>query len=197
MKDQIFISNHDEIVSGFKNGNMDAFRTIFEANHKAMHYYARQILNESTFIDDIIQASFLKLWENQGDFVSMPGIKSFLYKTVRNQCIDHIRHHKTRELFVNYQTSQHGLEEQEAFEYELVETDLLDLLNKAIMELPQGCREILNLFNSGLSISDISTKLDISTNTVKSQKQRAINLLREKMAKHHPLVLFLLSDQLF
>ena len=59
MKDQIFISNHDEIVSGFKNGNMDAFRTIFEANHKAMHYYARQILNESTFIDDIIQASFL------------------------------------------------------------------------------------------------------------------------------------------
>ena len=43
-----------------------------------------------------VQDAFLKVWEKRADFYFVAAIKSFLYMSVRNACLDYLRHQKVQ-----------------------------------------------------------------------------------------------------
>ena len=52
-------------------------------------------------------------------------------------------------------------------------------IREAIDKLPEGCRMVLKLaYFEGLKNDEIATELGISINTVKTQRQRAMKLMR-------------------
>ena len=76
--------------------------------------------------------------------------------------------------------------------------DLQDLMEKrvraiAIEQLPEGCKTVLKLaYFEGLKNDEIATELGVSINTVKTQRQRALNLLRLRLPKGAYLLLLAL-----
>ena len=63
---------------------------------------------------------------------------------------------------------------------------LLDIEN-AIDQLPEKCREIFCLCRfENMSYEDISARLNISVNTVRTQMSRALSKLRESLKDYLP-----------
>jgi RNA polymerase sigma-70 factor (ECF subfamily) len=83
---------------------------------------------------------------------------------------------------------------QEEILTQIIKAEALVLIKQAIEALPEGCRTVLKLaFFEGLKNEQIALELGISINTVKTQKQRALQLLRLKLSdKAYLLLLFLL-----
>lgn len=80
----------------------------------------------------------------------------------------------------------------EDFDDKILEEEVYAILIEQLNQLPEGCKEIFELsVIEGLKYKEIASRLNISVNTVKSQRTRAIKLLKEKL-KNHPFILFLL-----
>jgi RNA polymerase sigma-70 factor (ECF subfamily) len=90
---------------------------------------------------------------------------------------------------------EYGLSENIEYGYDekIIQTELTATLLNLLEDLPQGCSRILKMcYIDGLKNSEIAEQLNISIHTVKSQKNRGLALLKEKVSVH-----FLLSLLLF
>ncbi len=61
----------------------------------------------------------------------------------------------------------------------MIEAEVLGEVYKALQKLPEGCRKVINLsYFEGLSNQEVADRLNVSINTVKTQKLRALKMLR-------------------
>ncbi|MEI8075419.1 MAG: RNA polymerase sigma-70 factor [Bacteroidota bacterium] len=154
---------------------------LFDTYYARLCYFAFTIINEKEDSKDIVQDVFLKLWKGNQQFESDIAIKNFLYLSVRNACLNYQRHALIQIKYTKTQLENtidpgHGLEN-------IIKAELIAEIQTAINSLPEGCGNVLKLsFLEGLKNEEISKLLGISINTVKTQKQRALKLLKLKLS---------------
>jgi RNA polymerase sigma-70 factor (ECF subfamily) len=74
----------------------------------------------------------------------------------------------------------------------ILEEEVHYLLFQALDSLPEKCRQVFELSClEGMKYKDIAEDLQISINTVKSQRARAIDLLRKQLKDYPFFQLFL------
>jgi RNA polymerase sigma-70 factor (family 1) len=142
-------------------------------------YYAYKITNNQESSKDIVQDVFLKYHSKPAEFSSELAIKNFLYLAVKNACLNFIRHDLVEKKFAENQVET-ALDQDQGLSH-IIKAEALIAIKKAIEALPEGCRTVLKLaFFEGFKNEQIALELGISINTVKTQKQRALQLLRLK-----------------
>ena len=98
--------------------------------------------------------------------------KGFLHNTVLN----YIKHQKIR---LRYEQSLHDLEDKTLFEYFIIEEEVERILLKTQENLPPKCKRIFILAIQGKNNDEIAKELNISVNTVKTQKKIAYRTLKD------------------
>lgn len=79
------------------------------------------------------------------------------------------------------------------FDFNILEEEVYAVLIEALNSLPEKCKEVFELSClEGMKYKDIAEQLAISVNTVKSQRARAIELLKERLKNHSELLFILL-----
>jgi RNA polymerase sigma-70 factor (ECF subfamily) len=163
-----------------RKGEKQAFKELYELYCKAMFNIGLRILNDAEEAEDVLQESFVVVFENIGNISSDAGFGGYLKKVVVNRSIDRIRKRKLNFL---------SLDEARYVEEELPEEEpnyKIDVLLACIRELPQGFQLILNLFLiENYSHKEISELLNISEGTSKSQYHRARKKLAELYNQKH------------
>ena len=67
---------------------------------------------------------------------------------------------------------------------EAFRAEVLREIHEEMQKLPPKCRKVMQFyFVEGLNYKDIAAQLDISINTVKSQKKRALSLMKIHLGK--------------
>ncbi|WP_223704998.1 RNA polymerase sigma-70 factor [Flavobacterium potami] len=167
-----------------------------EAYYKELFYslYPRLVSYSYTFVKDnflaeeVVENVMLQLWENRIKFEKINDVKSYLYTMVRNSSLLALKkEQKVVEL-------DHKLSDEAAdFDFNILEEELYSDLIDALNSLPEKCKEVFELSClEGMKYKDIAEQLNISVNTVKSQRARAIELLKEKLKNHSELLFILL-----
>ena len=141
---------------------------------------------------EIVHKVFISIWENRDDFDFEKPSKSYLFTSVYNRCMNHIRDQKK-----NITTNK--LEEAENFQGNSVNNDHLEAAElesriwKIINQLPEKCKEIfiLNRFE-GKKYHEIAGQLDISVKTVETQMSKALKIFRDHLADYLHLIIFFL-----
>ena len=160
-----------------------AFETIFRDHFKALCYFAFQFTKDMDEAEDVVQDAFIKFWDLREKFMSEPAIKSFLYVSVRNACLNNIRHKLVIQKYVEIQPADYQTHDPEILN-KIVEAEVLSSVYKAVKTLPDGCRKIFELsYFEELKNPQIAVLLQVTVNTVKTQKYRAIKILSTKL-KH-------------
>jgi RNA polymerase sigma factor (sigma-70 family) len=90
------------LVVRLVRGDSDAFSEIFSAYYKDLVMFAFSITKEMASSEEIVQETFVKLWEDHKKLEVKTSLKSFLLKSVQNRCIDWHRHKK----IINLNNSQ-------------------------------------------------------------------------------------------
>src|SRR5690606_11704368 len=64
------------------------FEKVFRAHFKELHHYAFKILQDAAAAEETVQQVFLKLWERDAQLDIHTSIRSYLYRSVYNECIN-------------------------------------------------------------------------------------------------------------
>jgi RNA polymerase sigma-70 factor, ECF subfamily len=177
---------HNEIIKRVKSGDQKAFELLFNLYYNQLVNFAYTFLKDVDIANEIVQETYIKVWEIKDSLDENLSIKAFLYKCTHNNCINYIKKaqvtHKLTEKYItelSYRLKFLGENQPNSFFDDLAEEELELCVQKAIDSLPQQCREIFLMSRfKGLTYLEIANKLSISVNTVKTQLSRALQKIR-------------------
>lgn len=165
------------------------FKNIFNTLYPRLISYSFKYVKDKFVAEEIVEDCFVILWEKREDLVHVDDIKPYLYIMVRNASFKYLK--KEQKVI---SLKQKHLDLAVIIQQDIIEEEVhAIILYKALEKLPAKCRKVFELSClKGVKYKDIALDLDISVNTVKSQRSRAIKLLKEQL-KNNPFLLFLLS----
>lgn len=169
------------------------FERVFRLYYPQLTLFANRFLNDLDLSQEVVSDTFTYLWERREFLDSIGSLKSYLYKTVQNRCLNYLKHRKIESEYVNY-LLRNGLTQHatESFLSAYDEKDLRLHIHRAIENLPEKCKAVFKLSRySHLKNREIAESLNISQKTVERQITIALEKLRNSL-KHHLLLLLLL-----
>jgi len=170
---------NNSLLKQFRNGDNVAFKKIYDRYFDALYLFGFKYISCQDIIEDIIQEVFIKTWEKRSYFFHELALKAFLYKSVKNSCLNQIHHQTVKKKFESRQ-DQNSYDENIFFR-NIIEEEVNRHISEAVKELPESARIIYLLSLNGVKNKEIAEDLKISINTVKTQKLRASRFLREKL----------------
>ncbi|WP_340111803.1 RNA polymerase sigma-70 factor [Maribellus mangrovi] len=178
-----------ELFNQFKNGDNNAFEQLFRYYYEPLCIYASRILQDNVTAEEVVQDFFVKFWERRNSLVVESSLKNYLFRSVKNRCLNRIEHEK-----IKMQHAKYVIAEAETHDYndQFLEVDLKKDIEESIASLPEKRREIFRLSREeGLKYREIAEKLNLSIKTVEAQMGLAIKTLRDKLKKYNSFLFFL------
>ncbi|MDR2679394.1 MAG: RNA polymerase sigma-70 factor [Tannerella sp.] len=183
--------NTDKVYNnvGISLSDERVFKNLFDGFYAPLCVFANKFVEDEELSADIVQDCFLKLWQIREDFFYLHQVKSFLYTSVRNHCLNEIAHKKIVNEF-----TQKMLDDSEEFFFHdhVIEEETYRILTDGINQLPKQMKSIMMLALEGLSNGEIAEELNVSTETVRSLKKIAYRKLRVTLKEYYYALFFML-----
>ncbi len=172
------------------------FEVLFKSNFVHLCNFALQFVGDMDTARDITQKIFIHLWENRAQMNPDKAIRSYLFTSVKNRCLNHIRDQKkyrSRILDVDIHEVDIAFEEDQ-----LAVDELQTRIDLALSRLPEKCRQVFELSRfEQKKYQEIADKLDISKKTVEAHMSRALRSLREDLGDYLYLLLLLSANYFY
>jgi RNA polymerase sigma-70 factor (family 1) len=167
------------LISRLSKGDPDAFSDIFSAYYEDHIHFAFTFLHDLPGSEDVVQDTFVWLWETRDNLNITSSLKSLLLKTIQNKCIDWHRHRKIMSSHSEYLVNNAPLYEYSTDNY-LLRSEMEQIIEKALEKLPDNIIESYKMSrHDGLKYHEIAEKLDVSVRRVEVRISKAVELLRE------------------
>lgn len=147
--------------------------------------FANQYVEDEEMAADIVQECFVKQWQHREDFVYLHQVKAYLYTSVRNKALNVLEH---RKVVSEYERKVLDKAQESFFHDKVIAEESYRILVNAIDKLPQQMRNIMQLALEGKTNPEIADALNVSGETVHSQKKTAYRKLREYLKDYYYLV---------
>jgi RNA polymerase sigma-70 factor (ECF subfamily) len=180
-----------ELFGKLKNGNKKAFESLFHKYYGYLCVYASKIISDNDAAEEIVQDFFVKLWEKREHLNIETSVNNYLFKSVKNLCLNYIQHNKIKSDYAK--TVALNAEHLVTENLDFPEPDLFEKIENSISSLPEKRQEIFRLSRQeGMKYHEIAKKLQISIKTVETQMGLAIKTLREMLKNSITFFTFLL-----
>ena len=177
-------------IRHINRGNKGAFKELFDHYFNALATFGYKYVPDLPVVEDMVQEVFISCWEKRGDFTHINALKSFLYTSVRNKCLNHLKHQAVQKKHENALINE--LESDHRFANHVIEEETFNLLHAEIKDLPKSAQEIMILALNGLKNQEIADELGVSVNTVKTQKKIAYSKIKDRLGHRFEMVLLFL-----
>lgn len=156
-------------------------KSLFVKNYKALCYFAWEMVNDTDLAEDLVQDAYVSFFKHKQSISSdEQAIKSFLYSAIRNAVYNLNRKSKTIQKY--FQRQDFSDIDDIDYEHMVIRAEFMSEVHMIVEGLPEACRKIFKLsYLEGLSNQEISDQLSLSINTIKTQKQRALRVLKQKI----------------
>ena len=179
-------------ISSLKDGEKSAYKEIYHEYFGRMYQLSLQYLRDPHVSEEIVQDSFMKLWNIRETLNEQFNIHNFLYTVTKNNCLNYLRNQK---IALKHRENIKYLEMQ--FNYEamgklgsyLEFEELREKIDSAIAALPETLREtfLLSRFEE-LQYKEIAEKQDISVKTVEARITKSLRILRSELKDYVPVI---------
>ncbi len=172
------------LFSQLKSGDEKAFEYFFKTYFESLYQYAFQISREQVQAEEIVEDTFVMLWEKREQIDLHGTPKSYLFRMVYNQCLNYFKHKKVgdkyKEFFLHHQPVSDFSGSFTGYPLEtLINQEFQELLERSIQKLPDQCRRVFTMSRlEGRKNKEIADRLGISVNTVKTQLLRGLKAVR-------------------
>jgi RNA polymerase sigma-70 factor (family 1) len=180
------------LIEGLERGDKGAFEALFKKYYSSLVLFATRLVPDKDMARELVQDVFVTFYEKRQEIRIHTSLKSHLYQSVRNRCINYIK----REINIRGHHAEMASEmklEEEHIESSIHEVELEQRIYQVIKELPDKCREVFEMSRfEGLSNQDIADRLEISKRTVETQISKALRILRENLTDREMILLILI-----
>ncbi|AUP77935.1 sigma-70 family RNA polymerase sigma factor [Flavivirga eckloniae] len=151
-------------------------KIVFEIYYKALLHYGIRFLHSEQESKDVVQEVFIKLWNKKLEFTNELTLRSYLYTSVKNKCLNKLEQQKVKD---NYRKDTMLIENDISRSNQAIyKEEITRQLDAAISQLSSRKRDIIKLSLKGLSNDVIATRLNIKLQTVKTIKSQAYEAIR-------------------
>ncbi|MBN2890236.1 MAG: RNA polymerase sigma-70 factor [Bacteroidales bacterium] len=179
------MSNITHLIS-----DKNKFEQIFKEYYSELCGFANKFMLDIYDAEEIVQDVFVSIWNNKETIDINVSLKSYLYSSVKNSCLNKKKHIKIREKY-----KEHNEREMEQSsvntddEYNATELDIK--IRSVIENMPIQRRKIFVMSRyEGLKYKEIAEALNISIKTVENQMGSALKFLRKELIDYI-VILFL------
>lgn len=168
-----------EFFKRFKANDHQALSVYFDRHVRALLLFAQRFIANPSVAEEVVQDAYVKLWAVRNRIQNEDHLKSFLYQTTRNACIDYLR------------TNAHRIQEQ-AVELDeninqpdtdllarMIHAETLQLVYSEVKKLPPTQQQVFLLtFIEGLNTEEICTMLGMTANAIFVARSKALATLQ-------------------
>lgn len=185
-----------QVLETLRQGNESAFEMIFRTYYQPLCRYAYSFLQDKEEAEEVVQSAFITIWEKRNNLSIETSFKSYLYRMVRNTCLNVIKHEKVKQQHVAHELAVTEVA-YEAVDHKVQAAELEIKITEAMKTLPEQCRLVFQLSRfEELKYQEIADQLDISVKTVENHMGKALRLMREQLKDYLPLFLIFMKDWL-
>ncbi|MFV0539753.1 MAG: RNA polymerase sigma factor [Aestuariibaculum sp.] len=183
--------NKTKLIKKLRKGDEKAFAYLISTFHKPLYVYALSLSKDHAAAEDIVQTTFLMIWEYRKKLNIEFSIKNFLYKSTYNNFINH--YNKKKAFSVIESAYMEAISESVSDDNSDILEKKIALVTHSIGKLPKKCKTIFLLSKKeGLTNTEIAGYLTISIKTVEAQISKAYRLIRQDVGNTFNDILFLI-----
>lgn len=169
------------LIGRVAEGDQDALTTLYDASNRFLYGLLLRMLGNTATAEEVLLDVYVQLWKQAARYDKQRGNpRAWLVTMARSRAIDRMR--------AEGQAAQRGAQLEEAAaiatthdaEWMATNAEMRRLVCTALEALSQEQREVIELaFYSGLTHSEIATRLKQPIGTVKTRVRRGMIKLRE------------------
>ena len=180
------------LIKAFKKGDERAFRALFDLYHERLYFFLFSLLKSKEDAEEIIQETFLKIWESREQFWEDYPFEYLLFRIAKNASLNYNRKKVNRAVFERNFGFFADFSEYSADQYVLFK-ETQHIIETILNGLPPKRKEIFLLQKvEGLSRQEIADKLNISIITVDHQLFKANKYVKNEFQKYSLLMINIL-----
>jgi len=170
-------------INRILEGDQSGLESLFESYYARLCKYGAKLTDEPQVSEEIVQDLFVNIWERKDSLNIQQSVESYLFRAVKNRCINHLQSKYRSYLHEEISDSSEPNRNTNPISESLDHAELLALLIRAEEKLPKKTAIVFSLSrHSDLSHQEIADKLGISTKTVEYHISNALKIIREQMA---------------
>jgi len=172
-----------QLVHRAQAGDQEAFGDLFELHKRRVYSLCLRMTGNTVEAEDLTQDAFIQAFRKLNTFRGDSAFSTWLYRVAVNTVLMKLRSKQVREVSLNEPANDEPTSQQREVRHD--DLDLLGVvdriaLDRAIRELPKGCRTIFVLHEvEGYQHHEIAKLLHCSLGNSKSQLHKARLKIRE------------------
>jgi RNA polymerase sigma-70 factor (family 1) len=179
-------------IENIRQGDDESFEFLFKKYYLPLARFAWRYVGSKAIAEELVQELFTNLWEKRGELDTEGSVRSYLYKSVRNLSLNHLKHQDVKNKYDSQWMAQ-KVNPQIDFRDEQREKQVREAIAQAIEELPERSKMTYKLHRyDGLTYPEIAEVMDVSVKTVESQMTRTLKILRERLSWLLPFLMIAL-----
>ena len=172
-----------ELIINASNGDMNAFREIYNASSSYVYTIAYRITGNREDAEEALQDAFVSIYKNMSKFQFRSSFKTWVYRIATNMAINMYRKRsKDRKRLVTFDEKIDPEKNREEKVTEAEKKEGKEAVNSMLEVLPPEQKACIVLKDiEGMKYEEIAEALNINLNTVRSRLKRA----REKLVARY------------
>ena len=180
----------DPDIQSLKTGDIYAFEKLFRHYYPLLVVFAMKYVTDKDIAREIVQDFFARLFEKKQSLTIETSLKSYLYRSVHNSCINYINQRSLHDRHLKKLDQEKDVSEDPDRAFLI--TELQQKINEVVEQLPSQCRKIFKMNRyEGLKNEEIAETLNLSRRTVETQISKALKILRNRLSDAVPVALLL------
>jgi RNA polymerase sigma-70 factor (family 1) len=187
--------NDHNYKSLIANGDQKKFSQMMELTSQELLWFAIGFLKNKEIAEEVVSDVYVNIWNNRAHLEKINNLKSYLFVSVRNGCLSHLRKVKNEKIISIDSVNEYSFLPVEGPEDSLIEKEIIEQIYAAIETLPCKCKLAFTLAKiNGLKYREIAEVLGITEKTVNNHLVLAVKKITELLgvrkktnAKNSPL----------
>jgi RNA polymerase sigma factor (sigma-70 family) len=164
------------------NQQEKSFKEIFEANSKKIYHLCLGYTNDADAANDLLQETFLKVWQNLDKFREHAQISTWIYRIAVNTCLTYLKKEKRQnkeELTTNIiETQAEDISDKQ---------EQVSLLYTCIAKLEENERLIITMVMDEITYPEIAEIAGVSEGNLRVKIHRIKQKLTELYNQYEKL----------
>ena len=142
-----------------------------------MYRFAKKFLMSADEAEDLVMDLMMKFWQKKDELSVIENVKSFAMRSVKNECLNRLKHHEVKLGFASQTRHQSEL-------YQIETNNMKEQILGFISQLPEKQKMAIHLKDvEEYEISEIGQMLDMEDNAVRINLMRARQKVKESINK--------------
>jgi RNA polymerase sigma-70 factor (ECF subfamily) len=167
-----------ELVRAIQKGDILSYEELVKRYQKGLYVFIMRIVHDEHATSDIVQDTFIKTYQHIDSIDTTKKFSTFIFEVAKNTAFSYLRTKKNHVSLEEVEIVQ----EEESFVEKLYRWDIIRDVRTSVSRLPDKYKRVITLYYfEELSYEEISKKLSLPINTIRTHLKRAKEQLKKEL----------------